>query len=77
MKLIFFFFGNSNNYFRYTEYIDDELVRHARDAKAGGVPSPAHRIRVFMNLKFKKGSGEWSDPRYEVIYLKRKNNERH
>ncbi|KAG2227549.1 hypothetical protein INT45_002234 [Circinella minor] len=51
----------------YTEYIDDELVRHARDAKAGGVPSPAHRIRVFMNLKFKKGSGEWSDPRYEVV----------
>ncbi|KAI9494890.1 Nup93/Nic96-domain-containing protein [Zychaea mexicana] len=52
---------------QFTEYIDDELVRHATQAKVGGVPSPAHRLRVFMDLKFRKGSEKWTDSRFEIV----------
>ena len=51
---------------RYTEYINNELLRNAQQAKVGGVPSSLVRIRAFMNLKFRKGSGKWTDSRFEV-----------
>ncbi|KAI8144737.1 Nup93/Nic96-domain-containing protein [Fennellomyces sp. T-0311] len=52
---------------QYTEYINNELVRNAQQAKVGGVPSALRRIRAFMNLKFRKGSGKWTDPRFEIV----------
>ncbi|KAG0188042.1 hypothetical protein DFQ28_005470 [Apophysomyces sp. BC1034] len=51
---------------QYLQYIDDVLLKNATEAKVGGIPSVAHRIRAFMNIEFKKNT-RWTDPYLEIV----------
>ncbi|KAF7720998.1 hypothetical protein EC973_005635 [Apophysomyces ossiformis] len=51
---------------QYMQYVDDVLLKNAAEAKIGGIPSIAHRIRAFMNIEFKKNS-RWTDPNLEIV----------
>ncbi|CAM0138744.1 nuclear pore complex subunit [Umbelopsis sp. WA50703] len=48
-------------------FVDDTLQKHVREAKIGGIPSIANRIRAYMNIALKR-SGVWITPRLEVLH---------
>jgi nuclear pore complex protein Nup93 len=48
--------------------VDDTLQKHVREAKIGGIPSIANRIRAYMNIALKR-SGVWITPRLEVLAI--------
>lgn len=45
--------------------MDDALSKHVLEAKIGGIPSIANRIRGYMNIVLKR-SGVWITPKLEV-----------
>ncbi|KAG2175114.1 hypothetical protein INT44_007592 [Umbelopsis vinacea] len=48
-------------------FVDDTLSKHVLEAKIGGIPSVANRIRGYMNIALKR-SGFWTTPRLEVLH---------
>jgi nuclear pore complex protein Nup93 len=52
---------------RYWEIIDRVIQQNPVDAALGGDPSPANKVRAFLNVQYYKG-GAW-ESRIEVRYL--------
>lgn len=50
---------------RFLLFVDDTLQKHVREARIGGIPSIANRIRGYMNIALKR-SGVWITPRLEA-----------
>ncbi|CAO3610843.1 unnamed protein product [Cunninghamella blakesleeana] len=48
------------------QFIDEELLKRAREIKPGGNPSFINRLKAFINIAFKT-SGEWTDRRLEIV----------
>ncbi|CAO3675267.1 unnamed protein product [Umbelopsis vinacea] len=48
-------------------FVDDTLSKHVLEAKIGGIPSVANRIRGYMNIALKR-SGVWITPKLEVLH---------
>jgi hypothetical protein len=53
---------------RFLLFVDDTLSKHVLEAKIGGIPSVANRIRGYMNIALKR-SGVWITPKLEVRFL--------
>lgn len=55
---------------RYWDIVERTVQQNPVDAALGGDPSPANKVRAFLNVQFYKG-GAW-ESRFEVLHFRPK-----